>query len=141
MSASPDLKMKSPVKTFVIGFLLVIGLSLGSFAVMWGTELKLDNWSTRRILDLVVGVVLMLICAWWLVDRSSKSQLFKTLALTIAVAGLGGVLGAQIQLSRLPDSQLKTSKTVKGLIFMVIASSALIYIGAEKKEETEPLKE
>src|SRR5437899_1703537 len=92
--------MKTQIGYYLMGFLLAVGVTAGAFLALFGRDLGAREWTTQQAIELVLGLATVFASGWWLLDRSSRSQLLKTLALTILLAVLGASVWSAIHLYR-----------------------------------------
>jgi len=120
--------MRKQVETYFFGFLFCIWLVLGTYALRYGTEVAIDQSPIRRGLEALMGLAIIGSCGWWLIGRSSRSQLFITLALTIAVGTTGSGIILGFALGGLGSPTHFPSPKV--IFFMIAFIVALIHFGS-----------
>jgi hypothetical protein len=132
--------MKKALPHYLLGYLMVIGLTIGAYSAFWGTDLSNMEWDKKRTHDLIRGCIVMGLCGWMLLDRSNKSQIFKTLALSILVAAFGCVAWFEIIFSFLPGETIRIGKLVQAVVGTLGAGTYLLYLGAPKAAKEEDVQ-
>lgn len=78
-----------------------------------------------------LSLATMFVSGWWLLDRSSRSQLLKTLPLTILLAVFGASVWSAIHLY-LGHGVQPPGGILKGVLLAILLASALIHMSVPK---------